>query len=662
MRLPTSTFAFCFALLISFASILAADNPDLSRNTPVPDNQPIPVIDFFRPARLETPKLSPSGTRLAALVNQVDDQSDLLVLDLATKQSKTTSAGFYEGEILDISYCRWMNDERLAFGIVAKKQYSFGLYAVDIAKLNAPFPLVLYSAVQLLSLPQNEELRPIVWIRQDVEYRGDEGNVLQLDASKSFMSKGKFAALFAPTLHKYPRPPKGETTAYFVDRQGLPFLAETIVNGEKQLWVLANDKWLGSALDTKRWSLLGCGDKAGEIIVAASPTRGRPKALYRADAVTGSIGEQLYSDPEYNLDQAFLLKTDPHGPIQGLGYNRQTQVSVWFDENMASIQAGLEKALPGKTVRILNADRSGKLFLVDASSDLCPTEYYLFDSAKVALSRITSSRPWIDPARMRPMKSFAFVTRDGFRLEAFITMPAGASKTTPPPLVVYPHGGPFHDDIKTWNPVVQFLASRGYAVLQVNYRGSTGQSWRFTEEQTWEFRKMSDDVSDAVRYLIRSGAVDSKRIAIMGTSFGAYLALSGVVNEADLYRCAVAIAGIYDWEKVLKEAYRYDRTNTRYDSLRKKLGDPKLNREKFEEISPLRHITQVRVPVYVAHGYDDPTAAVEESKRLIAALEANKIPYEKQLVRGEGHGFRKLENQVELFSAIDAFLRKNMSP
>jgi dipeptidyl aminopeptidase/acylaminoacyl peptidase len=245
------------------------------------------------------------------------------------------------------------------------------------------------------------------------------------------------------------------------------------------------------------------------------------------DAATGKLGDVLYENPGYDFT-GWLFRHPVTHEIVGLHNNTSGPRTVWFTDGYRNIQKALNAFFPGKIVEVIDSNKEGNRFLVDVFSDTQPPIYYWVDLEKHILGLVKNSSPWIDPARMQPMNVMKFKTRDGHELDAYVTMPTGASKQHPAPLVVLPHGGPWFRNVWGFDHEAQFLASRGYAVLQPNYRGSSGYGWMFPEKDRFAFRKMSDDVTDATKTLLASGMIDSRRIAIMGGSFGGYLAISGV--------------------------------------------------------------------------------------------------------------------------------------
>jgi dipeptidyl aminopeptidase/acylaminoacyl peptidase len=261
---------------------------------------------------------------------------------------------------------------------------------------------------------------------------------------------------------------------------------------------------------------------------------------------------------------------------------------------------------------------------------------------------------------MAGTQSISFATRDGISLEGYLTLPPGASKEAPPPLVVRPHRGPWVRSTWMFDREVQFLASRGYAVLQPNYRGSTGYSPSISSTYQYDFRRMHDDVTDATRSMLRTGLVDPTRAAIMGGSFGGYLALTGVAFEPELYRCAVSLCGVFDWAEMIKTK-SYEGRPGEYEKLRDRLGQPDTDREHFDAISPIKHVAQIRVPVFVAHGNDDKIVSVTQSKHLVQALRQQGVVCETFFRGNEAHGFSSYADRVEYYHKVEAFLAKNLT-
>ena len=653
--------------------LVAREKLDLERIVPVPANEPIPIMDFFRQPLLQQPRMNRSGTHIAGLGTFDQDRLELVVHNLDKKKFDVLQ-GIGDQDIYSFS---WLDDTRIIYTLSNRKLFNLGLLAVDINQLNNSCPLLQYCGATLIGIPERNRLCPLVWRRFDAFADNRDAGVAEIitDLKPGPMFDLTAASADLPAINEvergndrhiltsYPLPPGGLGYGYLTDKDGELAYAFTEQGGFLTLHRYVGGKWVKSPVPLDEISVIAAGDKPGEVVVLAPRTPGKPRALRLMDVATGQLGDTLLQGTDYDFT-GWLYRDCVTRQIVGAYDNRKVPQLVWFDERYRAVQKILNARFPGQIVRIVNGDLAGTLLVV-SFSDRQPPIYHWVNLGKRAAGLIRNSEPWIDPARMRPMGMLAVTTRDGHQLDAYITLPSGASKEHPAPLVVLSHGGPWVRDTWGFDGEVQFLASRGYAVLQTNYRGSPGYDWRFPEEDQYAFRKMQDDVTDAARALIASGFVDANRVAIMGSSFGAYLALSGVVNEPFLYRCAVTIAGVYDWEKVMqsrKSGEYSDLYVTSYAILKRKLGDPKKDKAKFDEISPARHVDRIRRPVFVSHGKDDPVADVEESLRLISALEKYRVPHEVFIVSGEGHGMSRLKNEVELYGRVEAFLAKYLAP
>ena len=661
----------CLTVLMA-ASTLAASKFDLERVTPVPATEPIPTMDFFRPRVLSQPVLNPSGTYIAAIITAEEDKHELLVYSLADHMIETVGGS----EDKDVYNVHWLNDSRLMFGLGSRKLYSLGLLAGDVGQLRYAYPLLQYYGSSLVSIPLQNRLYPLVWSRRDFETDKDLG----VSEINSGITTGKIVDLQSTSLStprsaaievrdnnarhiikSYPLPPEGIAYHYGVDKEGELAYCYTGDHGNLAMYRLVDTQWVKCPVDLEQIDIEGAGNEPGQLWVNGPRQEGKPRALQLMAAATGQLGDVVLQDQVYDFN-GWLYRNPATGDVLGAIFERNIPQVFWFNDEYQALQKILDGMFPRLMVRIIGSDTKHKIFLVATFSAKQPVIYSWVDLEKRKSGLFKNSTPWIDPARMQEMKMTKFKTRDGRRLDAYLTFPAGATKENPPPLVVLAHGGPWARDTWGFDGEVQFLASHGYAVMQPNYRGSTGYGWMFPKEDEWDFIKMHNDVTDATKTLIASGLVDKNRVGIMGASFGGYLAVSGVAHEPELYRCAVTNAGVFDWAlQVQTEKYdQYD--HPYYGRMIKKLGDPKKDPERFAAMSPINFVDKIRVPVFVAGGKEDETVELQQSKRLVAALDKYNVPYEKLFVGGEAHGMAYMKNEVELYDRIIAFLDKNLMP
>jgi dipeptidyl aminopeptidase/acylaminoacyl peptidase len=324
---------------------------------------------------------------------------------------------------------------------------------------------------------------------------------------------------------------------------------------------------------------------------------------------------------------------------------------------MQSLQARLDKALPNRVNRIVSRDSTDNRFIVWSAAASDPGVYYLYDRSRRELTEIARPHGKLEGKRLAPVEAVRYKARDGLTIPAYLTKPEGrAGKALP--LIVMPHGGPFIRDRWQYDGWVQFLANRGYAVLQPNFRGSTGFGKDFVDAASGQFgRKMQDHLDDGVRWLVAQGVVDPKRVCMMGASYGGYAAMWAAARNPDIYRCAISFAGISEVRSMLRfngggwVARRY------YRDWRDRIRGE--NKSDLEAVSPLSRASRVKVPLLIAHGDDDKIVPIAQSRRMHEALRQAKVDHEFIVYPGEGHGFRKSQNSVDFLKRVETFLAKH---
>lgn len=390
-------------------------------------------------------------------------------------------------------------------------------------------------------------------------------------------------------------------------------------------------------------------------LLYASSNLGRDKqAIVLVDPGTATEQKVLYERPDVDVEG--LSYSHKRKVLTTISYVTWKPERKYLDGETERLFAALQKQLPGYDIDIQSMTDDEDRMIVATYNDRTPGARYLYDVAADKLVPLGQIAPWLPEARMARMAPIEYSARDGLTIHGYLTLPNGR----PPrrlPVVVNPHGGPWARDVWGWNPEVQMLADQGYAVLQMNYRGSTGYGRSFWEASFKQWgRKMQDDISDGVEYLIKQGIADPKRVCIYGASYGGYAALAGVTYTPNLYACAVDYVGVSNLFTFLNTIPPYWKPYL--DMMHAMVGDPQQDKTQLAATSPALNAERIKTPLFVAQGAHDPRVNIDESNQMVQALRARGVDVPYMVKDNEGHGFRNEENQFDFYEAMDRFLAK----
>ncbi len=370
--------------------------------------------------------------------------------------------------------------------------------------------------------------------------------------------------------------------------------------------------------------------------------------------------EILAEDPEYDVTNV-LMQPDSY-KIQMVSWIKEKEEWRILDE---AIRGDIEQITKqhGANFSITNRDDADHKWVLRVESDQAPVAYFLYERQTKNSQFLFEHQPGLKKYKLMKMKPVSFQARDGLTLHGYLTLPVSAPWAQPAahpfPLVLKVHGGPWNRDVWGYDARVQWLANRGYACLQVNFRGSTTYGKRFLNAGNKEWGgKMQNDLTDAVQWVVQQGIADPKRIAIFGGSYGGYAALAGAAFTPDLFKAAIAVVGPSNLISFIKTTPAY--WSTELTNIYRRVGDPEKDTEFLKSRSPLFKADQIHIPVLIAQGANDPRVKKEESDQIAAALKQHGIAHEYLLFPDEGHGFAKPENQLKFYQTAEAFLAKHL--
>lgn len=626
-------------------SLMAADQP--------PPRLPLEV--FFGGNTIRQPSLSPTGRYLAWL-QPVNRRYNLVVLDRQLGK-KTRLTDMKEENILSFF---WANADRLVFFQQYKGQESTGIYGINVdgTKLAVLRQLNRMRGDEVES--QSERSFGIIDTLPD----DPRHFLVDINRGSSGLGDPHLLDIYTERLTKVMNN-LGKIRDWMTDRRGVIRLA--IANDEKEefasVFYRADERadWVEIErfpVDGPSWTPLGFDGDNRTLYVRSN--RGRDtEAIYTYDPNQRKILAEIFADPDY--DAGGIIYSRHRKKVTGVTCERERPETIWLDPDVRRLAANLDGALPGAHNTVVSRTEDESLLLIRSASDRDPGTYFLLDTKTFELTRLAAVSDRVDPVQMAPMRPVTYAARDGMKLHGYLTLPVGrVAKGLP--LIIHPHGGPYgiRDD---WgfNPEIQFLANRGYAVFQINYRGSGGYGRAHLEAgyRQWGL-KMQDDLTDGVRWAVAEGIADPTRVAIYGASYGGYAALAGLMLTPDLYACGINYVGVSDIPRLglLADFSRYEKPFQNF--VARRWGHPLKDAAQLKATSPVNLVQHLRAPLLMAYGQYDPRVTHSQFEVLETALKKHQKPYRNIVVANEGHGFNKYENAIAFYGAMEGFLDQHL--
>ena len=385
---------------------------------------------------------------------------------------------------------------------------------------------------------------------------------------------------------------------------------------------------------------------------------GRDKtAVVEYDLAAGKEIKEIYANPTYDVQ--WLSFSQKKKALEAAHYTSWKGEHQFLDKEAEDEYNKMKEKFKDYQIGIYGSNNDEDKFIVWTGSDKLAAKYYFYDRKTGETKFLADAYPWMKEENMASSKPVEYKSRDGLTIHGYLTLPKGIDPKGLP-VVINPHGGPWARDVWRFNNEAQLLANRGYAVLQMNFRGSTGYGKEFWLKSQKQWGKtMQDDITDGVQWLINEGIADPKRIAIYGGSYGGYATLAGVTFTPDLYACAVDYVGVSNMFTFMKTIPPYwEPYRAMFEEL---VGDPVKDSVMLAEVSPALHADKIKSPLFIAQGANDPRVNKAESDQMVEALRKRGVTVEYMVKNDEGHGFANENNQIDFYKAMDKFFAKHLS-
>ncbi len=605
----------------------------------------IPLEDFFRNSEHTGYQLSPDGQYISYLAPYADrlnvfvrrvDQDDDHALRL-TSETERSVAGYM-----------WADNERLLFMKDTAGDENYQLYGVrrDGTDLRA---YTAFEGVRTSLIDDLEEQPGYVMIGMN------RRNAEVFDPYRLNLDTGELTLLAENP---------GNYQGWMTDHNGCLRAATAIIDGvnTQLLYRDTEEEPFRPVLTTNfRDTVSFMEFTPDNREVYAATNLGRDKTvLVRMNPATCEELELLYENDTYDIASiSYSRRRKKLLSVYCTGHKEP--VRHYFDKEEEQLRQRIKAHFPNNRYGIADTDKAERFYLIYVGGDRTRGAYWFYDAETDEARKIADLAPWIIPDEMNEMHAVTYQSRDGLRIEAYLTLPDGLTPDTAHnlPVVVNPHGGPWARDCWGYSSEVQFLSNRGYAVLQMNFRGSTGYGRKFLEAsyKQWGLR-MQDDITDGVQWLIGQGIADPKRVAIYGGSYGGYAVLAGLAFTPDVYACGIDYVGVSNLFTFMNTIPPYWRPML--EIMYEQVGNPETDHDQLAATSPALHAENIRVPLFIAQGANDPRVNKAESDQMVEALRQRGVEVEYMVKDNEGHGFHNQENRFDFYRAMERFLAKHL--
>ncbi len=645
-----------------FAAVMALIMTVLSLPAGAAPPEPLPVEFFAAPAKFKTALLSPDGKHIAFTYEEGNNEGKLAI---AKSDLSEITAVYAFGDGKHVGNALWANDERLLMYVWKNTGYLDGRRQ-DMQIFIGGFDGSNRREVETSS-------RSAMWSVDGLE--SDPDHIMM---ARWYQERGTDIRLYRVNVNtgdarRYGDGPDLEVGAYLsdmsFDSQDRFRAAVEVHPGAKEYeadddryrfhYRPVDGQWASLTIDAQReqpeYEVLGFGPGDQEFYFLSNfdQAHNDTMGLFKFDFATGEIS-LVFRHPDVDVQSAVY---GPLGTVLGVTFEPgyPERLYLYPDDPVVIQRQALDAAFPGQEVFVTSFSRDGSTAAVRVSSDRNPGELYLFRDNK--LQFLAAAKADADPSRLGVQEAFTLQARDGVKLYGYLTLPPGREDRNLP-MVVMPHGGP-HGPYDRWgyDPDVQVLASNGYAVLQVNFRGSGGygQDFETMGHGKWG-REMQDDITDATLWAIREGVADRDRICLYGVSYGGYASLMGVVREPDLYQCAIPSAGVYSLPMMRKKGDFRLNPRAANAFLDNYLGT---DEDDLVARSPAYQVDKIKADLFIIHGTQDVRVPFDQATFLRDQLDDAGMSYE-WMQRDEGHGFTQVDNRIDMYQAMLAFLDKHI--